>query len=182
MNRITLLSACVLLGACASKAEIPEHRTDRSIVSMQTNDGSMEVQLTRDAAISTDVISADMEAVWQSLPEVYETLAIEVTGVDPNSRMLTSTSRARRVGGKSMATYFNCPGPYSNLATSGDVYMTVRTQVLPGSGEMATVRHEIAAVARSSTGSISQVRCISKGALEKLLTKTIQEQLASGAA
>src|SRR5690606_34522186 len=117
-----------------------------------------DVQLTRDAAITSHAIDAGADPTWAALPGVFEQLGIDVTGVQSNARLLTSTARVRRIGGRNMATYFDCPGSYSNIASSGDVYLSLRGQVLPAGNELSTVRYELNAVARSSTGAISQVQ------------------------
>ena len=180
MRRLLCLSVPLLLAGCASTATIPETRTDRSIVTVQTNAGSTDMQLTRDAAISSEVFAADADAVWAALPAVYATLEIPVDGIDTGAKLLSSNQRWRRVGGKGMSTYFNCPGAYGNVAASGDVFVTLRTQVLPGGESATTVRHQVEAVARSSTGAISQVRCTSRGSLENLLTETLRGMLPEG--
>ena len=177
MTRRALIAIPLLLAACAPAGTIPAARTDRATVTLQTNDGTTDVQMTREAAITSEVFTSDGAAVWRALPQAYAKLGIEVTGVDTDAKLLTAVQRVRRVGGRRVADFFNCPGPYGNLASSGDVFLTMRSQVLPAGGEVTTVRHEVDAFARSSTGSISTSRCRSNGELEKLINATIEAQL-----
>ncbi len=173
MHRFTLPTlAALALAGCASTSELPEYRTDRSTVSVQTNTGSSDMQLTHEAAVSSEVIAASADQLWRALPGIYQSLGIPINGADSNARLLATRERVRRIDGKSMSTYFNCPGPYGNLAGSGDVYLSLRTQILPSSDTQATVRHEIEAVARASSGT-NQVRCNSRGALERLLNEAL---------
>src|SRR5690606_31306669 len=97
------------------------------------------------------------EQVWGAMPDLYEALELPVTASDDAVRVLASERRARRVAGRNMATYFECPGPYGNLATTGDVFLTVRSQVLSEGGG-SLVRHEVQASARASTGALNNVQ------------------------
>lgn len=169
----------LLLAGCASNAGIPGSRTDRTRVRVEGNAGSAgdlaNVELTRQAAISSDSIAASPERTWTAVPAAFAALEIPVTDVNTAARLIASTGqRVRRIGGKSMASYFNCPGSYGNLASSGDVFVTVRTQVLPGaSSDQSLLRMEVEADARSGTGSSNRITCTSTGSLEKLIRETI---------
>lgn len=135
----------------------------------------MDLQLTRDAAITTGAVLASPDKVWLAVPEVYATLELPVTEVDSPSRLIASTrQRVRRIGGKSIASYFNCPGTYGNAANNADVRVVVRTQVLPGQAETSSlVRTEVEARAKSATGAQSGVTCSTNGSLEKRIIEAI---------
>jgi hypothetical protein len=185
MRSIALLSLPVLLSACASASaprEVPATREDRNIVSVTGGSAGMNLQLTREAAITSGVIAAAPDSVWAAVPRVFAQLELPVTGVNTSSRVLTATGqRMRRIGGRSIATFFECPGPYGNAAASSDVYVTVVTQVLPGAGAgSSTVRTEVAAHARSNTSG-RQVPCTTKGALEKQLMEALAAEAGAGA-
>lgn len=168
-----------LVAACAPSSTIPEARTDRTLVSVRTLEGTSSLELSRDAAISSEALTTGADAAWAALPAVYAQLEIPVNGIDQAKKLLSSTQRLRRIGGKGVSSFFSCPGPYGNLASSGDVYITLRSQVLP-EGDSSTIRHMVDAIARSSTGGSSQVRCTSNGSLEKLLTETLRARLQGG--
>jgi len=51
-----------------------------------------------------------------------------------------------------MSTFFDCPGAYENLAGTGDVCVTMRTQLVPAGDSASTAYTEISAYARSKTG------------------------------
>lgn len=173
LRRLVVIVPLLLSSSCASGSGIPETRTDRSIVSVNAGAGESQLELTRNAAISSDVLPIGAEEIWARVPAVYEALGLPITGLDPEARIVGTVQRVKRIAGKSIASYLNCPGAYGNLAGSGDVYLTVRTQVIPTGGSAATVRHEVGAVARSSTSGMSRVMCASNGSLEKLLTSSL---------
>lgn len=174
-----LLVLPLLLTGCASSSQIPGSASDRSIVSVQTSPGAAgeQLELTREANITSAPLQADVNAAWAALPAVFEELEIPVTGVDGNARMLTSVQRVRRIGGKSPASFFRCPGPYGNVASSGDVYVSVRVQILPGSaGSGSLLRSQIDATARPTTSG-GTVQCSSNGSLQKLIGDTMAKRL-----
>lgn len=133
------------------------------------------IQLTREASIASTRVPAAPDVVWQAMPQIYAALELPLTGVNDGVRVLESVQRASRVAGKSISTYFSCSGAYGNLASSGDVYLTVRSQVLP-EGDGSQVRHEVQAIARPSTSSTNSVQCSSKGGLESLLAETVSKR------
>jgi hypothetical protein len=182
MQRAVWIALPLLMAACAPNSSIPQSRTDRSIVSVQTTTGGAAMELRRDAAITSAALSADPAVVWAALPGAYAEIEIPVTGIDTGNRLLTAQGqRIRRIGGESVARYFSCPGAYGNAAATGDVYMTLRTQVLSGEGGSgATVRTEVEAIARSSTGANSQVNCATNGELEKLIMEALAAKLGAG--
>src|SRR5690606_863350 len=132
----TLAALPLLLGACASASNIPQADTERSIVSVQTSPATMgeAMELAREANIYSATLEADAEKAWAELPAVFQELELAVTAADRSVRALSSVQRVRRIGGKSPASFFRCPGPYGNLASSGDVYLSLQAQILPADG------------------------------------------------
>lgn len=181
MRGIALLFLSLVSSACASAAPggVPATREDRNTVAITGGSAGLNMQLSRDATITAGVIAASPDSVWAAVPRVFAQLELPVTGVNTNSRVLTATGqRLRRIGGRSVSTYFECPGPYGNAAGSSDVYVTVTTQVLPGeTAGTSTVRTELAAHARSNTSG-RQVPCTTKGALEKRLMEALAAETA----
>ncbi|HEX6924916.1 MAG TPA: hypothetical protein VF167_05780 [Longimicrobiaceae bacterium] len=175
----TLAALPLLLGACASASNIPQADTERSIVSVQTSPATMgeAMELTRDANIHSAALAADAEKAWTELPAVFQELALGVTAVDGNVRALSSVQRVRRIGGKGPGSFFRCAGPYGNLASSGDVYLSLQAQILPAQGGSGSVlRTRVEATARAATGA-TQVQCSSNGSLQKLITDTLKKRL-----
>ena len=96
-----------------------------------------------------------------------------ITSTDTALRLLGGEQqRVRRLGGRSMSTFFDCPGAYENLAGTGDVCVTMRTQLVPAGDSASTAYTEISAYARSKTGG-QQTLCSTRGALESLLDKQL---------
>jgi hypothetical protein len=183
MRGSTLLSLVVLCAGCGSAASSRGSTTERTRVDVETAEvagGVINLQLNREAAITALSVAASPEAVWSALPQVFAELEIPVTGIRTEAKVLTATGhRLRRIGGRGMATYFDCPGAYENLAASSDVYFSVQTQVLPDSGEDGSVvRTRVDGSARSSRSG-SQVLCSSRGSLETLILLRLSEKVAA---
>lgn len=179
MMRSYLATAAILLtvAACGPRVQqgVPERRVDRTNAMIRSDNA---IQLTRDASIVSNVIAASPDQVWQAMPQIYAALELPLSALDEEKRVLEAVNRVRRIAGKSISNYFSCASAYGNLASSGDVYLTVRSQVLP-QGEGSQVRHEVQAIARSSTGSTNSVQCSSRGGLESLLEESVARRFPS---
>jgi hypothetical protein len=170
----------LLLLACAPNSEIPSAQTERSIVTVQTTFGEagQAMELTREANIQSTALDADVDEAWAALPPVFEALELPITGADGKSRLLSTVKRLRRIGGKSLASYFHCPGPYGNLASSGDVYVSIQAQILPAEGGTGSLlRTLVDAQARSSTSG-SSVQCSSRDSLQRVIAESLVTRLA----
>lgn len=173
----------VVLPACATgPARIgPELRDTPSLVEGAAG-GHDVLALTRTVGVHSAIVRAPMARVWAVLPGVYADLGLRVTGVDTVAHMLGSIAQQiRRVAGRNPAAYFDCPGAYENLATVGDVTMSMRTQLVAQGDQLTSVRTQVSAAARSISSSQS-VPCSGNGALEKLLVARLGAALASGGA
>jgi hypothetical protein len=178
MQRIAALTLTALLAGCASgSGSIPEARTDRAIVPVEVSGATSTVEIARTAAIASEAVAAPAARVWALLPAVYAEMEIPVASMDAEAMVIGSGSqRLRRVGGKQVASWFRCSGAYENLAMSGDVYVTVRTQLFTvGGGTEA--RTEVSAWAQSRSG--SRVNCGSNGTLEQAVGAKIRERAAT---
>ncbi len=131
------------------------------------------VNLTTSANVLQVRLRVPLSRAWGSLAGVYRAMALPVTSTDSTHYLLGGEEqRVRRVAGRSMAALFDCPGAYENLAATGDVYLTVRTQLVPAGDSAATAFTQISAYARSLTGG-QRVLCSTRGQLERLLEQKL---------
>ena len=169
----------LLVAACAPNAEIPGARTDRAVVTVQTSPGEagQQLELTRRANINSVALQVGVAEAWAALPPIFEALGLPITAADRNAHALSSVQRLRRIGDKSVSSYFRCPGPYGNLASSGDVYVSIQSQILPGDGGTgSTLRTQVDATARASTGG-NQVQCSSTGSVQQVIADALTKRL-----
>jgi hypothetical protein len=183
MRRIFLPALAIVLAGCAS-ASVPAASSERSTLGVETagvTGGAIDLQITRDPATTSDTLAAGPEEVWRALPPVFADLEIPLSEAVPAQKFLTATGhRLRRLGGRSMAQYFDCPGGYENLAATSEVYLTVTARVLPGrNADESVLRTQLHASARSRNSG-NQVICSSSGALEKLILVTLAEKVVAG--
>ena len=183
MRRIYLSALSIVLAGCAS-ASIPAASSERATLGVETaavTGGAIDLQLTRNPATTSETLAATPDEVWRALPPVFADLELPLSEAVPAAKFLTATGhRLRRLAGRSMAQYFECPGGYENLAATSEVYLTVKAQVLPGkSADESVLRTQVHASARSRNSG-NQVICNSRGALEKLILVTLAEKVAAG--
>ena len=139
--------------------------------------GGGGVTLTRDEAAMATEVRYPPGTVWPLVAEAYAEIGIPVDHVDPNTRVATASNlRVRRIMGKSVGTYFTCAGPFGNTANRDDVFVTLRTQVVPLRGTETLVRIWANAVARASTAANTITDCASTLELEKLIAAKIIER------
>jgi hypothetical protein len=177
MHRVILISTLMLAAGCASGAQ-PEVaiRTRTAVNEVSAPSHTLTLQTTRTINYSSESLTASPDDVFRLLPQVYGDLGLPVTQIDPNTKVVAGVNqRVRRVGGKSMSTFFNCGGSYGNAASRDDVYLTARTQILPSPDGGTEARTEVDAQSKASTSS-TRTQCGSTGELEKLIGAALRER------
>ncbi len=140
---------------------------------VETPTGALQFNVTTTANVQQVVLPAPLARAWASLPAVYQALGVPLTVSDSTHFLLgTVAQRLRRIGGRGLSTLFDCPGAYENLAATGEVQVTLRTQLLPEGDSASRAYTEIAAVGRSRTGG-QRVLCSSRGQLEALVREKL---------
>ena len=175
MRALPLL-VLLLSAGCASAGDPGLPTSQTSVVSTGMGDG---VMLARDKSLVSASLAWDPARVWPLVLQAYTDIGIPVDHVDHQGQVATATNqRVRRLMGKGPGSYFTCAGPFGNTANRDDVYLTVRTQVVPGEGTGSIVRIGAGAVARSTTSANTVTDCASNGELEKLIAQKISERTA----
>ena len=176
--RVLTVAALALLAGCSSSqsALAPGSTPAQTVVHAPGAQGGMTVS--RQEAIVSTELSASPEVVWPAVAQVFTEIGIPVDQVDQNARAASATNqRVRRLMGKGLASYFNCAGPFGNAANRDDVFLTIRTQVLPRQGTGSALRMSVSAVARSTTAANTATDCASNGELEKLIAQKVMEKV-----
>jgi hypothetical protein len=180
--KVLSLAALALLAGCSStqSALAPGATPSQTVVNSPGTLGS--VTISRNDAIVSATLAAPPATVWPLVAQAFTDIGIPVDQVDQSARAASATNqRVRRLAGKGLASYFNCAGPFGNAANRDDVFLTLRTQVVPGQGDGSTLRISASAVARSSTSANTVTDCSSNGELEKLITQKVTERLGGAA-
>jgi hypothetical protein len=175
-----LIFALLGAAACAPAAPSPAPSPDRVLVVNQ--DGSVVRQSTSDEN-SRSTYRATPAQVWPALVMAYTTLGIQPT---TNDRSIGQYGNAgfivpRRIAGRPIGDYFSCgTGITGPRIDTGRVYGDMMSVVTDdGAGGSIVVTH-VSAYLRPNSGNASDpIPCASTGALELLLRRNIEHNLAA---
>ena len=180
MRSSALLLALLGVAACATSTPSPAPAPERIVVVNQ--DGSVVRQSTSDEN-SRATYKAPPAQVWPALVLAYTTLGIQPTSNDRASGQYGNAGFVvpRRIAGRPIADFFSCGmGMTGPRIDNGRVYgnmMSVLSE--DGAGGSIVVTH-VSATLRPNTGNASDpITCASTGALEELLRKNVQSNLAA---
>jgi hypothetical protein len=129
-------------------------------------------------------VSAPVDAVWRALPSVFDSLAIPVTTLSPQTRTIGNEGFKirRRLGKVQLSKYLECGR--SQVEQNADEYeinMSVLTSAHASDSTQTTVTTTVQASARGLqfAGQFSQ--CTSKGELEVKLQALLKQALLANA-
>lgn len=126
-------------------------------------------------------LSAPVARIWAALPAVYADLGLEVNFREPSPKR-TGTCYQQvhgRLGREALSTYLDCGDSRSvPNADRFDVALTVLTTVVAVSDQTAKVYTFVLGAGNDGASSTGRVWCYSKGALEDLIRKRLEERLA----
>jgi hypothetical protein len=173
------LSALFAVAALAVGAAAQETTPERVETAQSINGTNVRIERTDDARSRTENVDAPAERVWPLVAQVYAELRLPDAAVDSAGRVVAvSGERLRRIGGRSISSYFECGARYGNSASEYDVYVSVSTRVLADGG-ITRVRTTVSAHARGAGANATTLVCNGNGALEALIAERIRGRLAA---
>jgi hypothetical protein len=167
------LGCAALLSACATGAPAPSP-TLVPVVD-RTGRRTTTTTLTRQADFSSVVVPGTPADLWPALVAWYGEAGLPVTGADAGSHVLrTESAQLRRIAEQPVSRLFDCAGTaYGNSATSGDVYVTVHSQLVPAGADSSNLRVRVEAMVVTRRGTRSA--CSSTGRLERLTYEAVRK-------
>ncbi|MEJ2679769.1 MAG: hypothetical protein P8174_11970, partial [Gemmatimonadota bacterium] len=145
--RLSATLGCgALLCACAAgRADSPSPTLVP--VADRTGRQTTTMTLTRQADLSSAVLSGTPADVWPALVAWYGEAGLPVTGADGGSHVLrTDAARLRRIADQPVSRFFDCAGTaYGNSAGSGELYVTVNSQLVPAGRDSSELRLRVEA-------------------------------------
>ena len=176
--RVNGLLLIVAIVACAPAGPAPP-RND-GVVRVGGSEG---VAILATGSLSTPgiaTIPAALDAIWQVLPTVYDSLGIPRNTLDVASRTIGNTGYlTRRTLGKTrLSDYIDCGSPQLRPAADYyDVNLSVLTQLQPESSGATRVTTTLVASAKSPSFAGQFDRCSSTGRLETKLFSLLDAAL-----
>ncbi len=126
-------------------------------------------------AEKTSSVDVPIAQAWRVLPQIYDSLGIALTDIDPADHTLGNTGMKayKHLGGVPLSTYLECGS--TQAFPSADTYqvqLSVRTSA-ESSGEITMLSTLVEAVARPLAFGGEYVRCSSRGVLEAKIAAMI---------
>ena len=168
MRRTPLLALC--LAACAGSGGTP--RPERETVRIVDTGGVTQMTTYHSEAWVTRELPASVDALWNVLPAVHDSLGIPITLRDAARHTIGNDGlRVRsRLGKVGLQRYLDCGSTQGGPnAETYEVYLVLRTQVLPGANAGSRLSTSVQAEARPVNFASDGVRCTSKNTLEKAI-------------
>jgi len=168
--RLGFLLAPLFLSACISNGPEAVREPLHRPASVDISSTSIDVNMTPDREVVTEVISATPEAAWIALFTAYEEFGIPIKEMNEDLRILGNPRYvvSRRMNRTRLSTYLDCGrGPAGDHADLFRIEMQIRTSILQVPSGVRVNTH-LAAIARNMDGtSNTRIRCASKFRLEQ---------------
>jgi hypothetical protein len=146
-------------------------------VSIETQTASANITLRPEIWASRSSLDFPATRAWSALPTAYSALSIPIEQLDTAHRYVSGSVRAyRRFMGRSLSQFVDCGSTIVGAsADSYNIYLRIESEVDSATASTSTLGASVVAVGTSGSG--SNVRCTSTGALEKLLVTQVKELL-----
>jgi len=136
------------------------------------------------SSVWDSVVARPRAAIWAVMPDVFETLGIEATTVDPRSFVIGNPgSRVTLIGGSPrLSAYLQCgTGLVGPNADRYDVTLQVMVQLMGDPSGGTLLRTTLDAYARPRDSSGDPIHCSSQRTLERRILDLVGVELAGGA-
>jgi hypothetical protein len=144
----------------------------------------MEVHVSPERAIVTEVIQATPEVAWAALQKVYGEMGLEVKESNTATRVLGNPRLviSRRLGSAPLSRYLSCgQGLQGYFADTHRIEMLIRSSVAVVEGSGTRVNTYLEATARNPEGtSNTAVTCTSTQRLEREIAARVKAHAEGG--
>jgi len=177
MRRIILMFAATLAGCATGHSGTvqPSSETVRVVGSSSSN-----LRMTPSEGAKAIEIPASIDRVWKVLPQIYDSLGIEIDNLDEARRVIGhSGMKLHRQLGKTLLTKIIDCGSTQGFpsADSYEIQFSVFTHVTAGENATSKVATKITAVGRPMAFAGEYVKCSTKGTLEATIAEAVKTRL-----
>ena len=178
-RELVLIAAVAMAAGCASSPGAG--RPDVSQTMRISGGGGADIAIGANvtAAANAGNVTAPLAAVWNALPQVFDSLSIPVATIDPAQHLMGNSGfKVRhRLGKTALSRFIDCGEAQAQpSADTYDVQLSVLTELQP-SDSGTTVSTTVDAVGRPVDTSGDYIHCSSKSALEPLIVKALNARL-----
>ena len=177
MRALALMITAGALG-CASQSRGSSSRPDPvEIMTIESQAGSEDLHLRPDLSWSSASLEIGASRVWEALPTAYNVLPIPIDAVDSAHRFISGSALAYRQFLRRPVSHFvDCGstivGPSANTY---NVRLRIQSRVDSLTSTTSSIRTRLEATGSSHGG--TNVRCVSSGVLERLVSDQVKELL-----
>ena len=185
---LAVIAAGLGLAACASSGgDMPRSGTADVNTQLQTDYGvrSISLRTTEDVYVSEDTLPRTTGNVYRQLAATYDEMGIPITKVNAEARLIGAVETRLRgdLAGNPISKYLRCGTSITgSIADQYQVYLTVVTQLESlETGEDGVYTH-LSAIAQQGGRSGNNIRCATRGVLERDIFEHLQRKILSEAA
>ena len=177
----TSILGLILVCGCASTSR-PATNTSSNDRILGVNNQTGEVLHTQASVgpVATS-IHAPFGAVWSALPDVYNSLGIELTVIDPPSGTIGNRSfvRSRTLGGKRLSAYFDCGSNMTGMrADEGRMMVSAISRATAGTDGQTSLATTVSSSVQTNEGASAQtIPCASTGVLEETIRSAVARRV-----
>ena len=171
----------VVLAACSSTSSQPgEALPGRSQTAAVRDPGGGALRINPGDGAATATIAMPRDAVWKSLPAVFDSLGIPINTVDPDLKAFGNSGfkLTKRLGQTPLSQYIDCGQTQAfPSADTYEIYLTVMVQLHAADTATTTVATSVQASGKPLTVRGDYTRCSSKAELERRIVERIRMQV-----
>jgi hypothetical protein len=173
--------ALLVLAACSSASSRPGEaipgRSQTAAVRDPTG-GALRINPGEGAATAT--IAAPLDAVWKSLPAVFDSLGIPVNSLDQSTRSFGNAGfkLTKRLGKTALSEYIDCGKTQAfQSADTYEIYLVVMLQLHSPDPAKTMIATSVQASGKPLTVRGDYTRCSSKAELENRIVDRIRAEV-----
>jgi hypothetical protein len=180
LMRTSILGLILVCGCASASRPASETPTTDRILGVNNQTGEvLHTQASTGAVASS--IHAPFSAVWAALPEVYNSLGIELTLIDPPTGSVGNRSfiRSRTLGSKRLSAYFDCGSSMTGMrADEGRMNLSVVSRATAGTDGQTSLATTVSGTVQTNEGASAQtIPCASTGLLEETIRSAVARRV-----
>ena len=170
--------ALLVLAACSSSRPGEALPGQAQTAAVRDASGS-NLRINSGDGVAMSSVASPIDAVWKSLPAVFDSLGIPVNTVDPKLKAFGNSGfkLTKKLGKTPLSQYLDCGQAQAfPSADTYEVYLVTMVQLQASEPGATAVATSVQASAKPLTVRGDYMRCSSKGELEKRIVDRLRAE------